>query len=1344
MNRKLARFSKAKSANSHLLHLAAGERPERLALSYGQQRLWFIDRLQGGSAEYNVAEALRLRGELKVEALERTINTIVERHESLRTHFAEVEGSPVQVIEGVQRVEIAMVDLREWEGEEQQERVRELMGEEGAEAFDLERGPVLRLKLLKLGEKEHVLLRTMHHIVSDGWSQGVFNREFMVLYEAYEQGRENPLPPLRVQYADFALWQRRELESGGLEAGLKYWKEQLRGIPERLELATDRARPGLQTFGAEAVNVRLDAEQVKQLKRVSREKQATLYMSLLAGFGVLLGRYSGQEDIVIGSPIANRQEAQLEEMIGFFVNTLVMRVRVKPEMSFGELLGQVRETALGAYQHQDIPFEKLVEELSPERSLNRTPLFQAGFTLQNAYGVKTRIRGVETEVVEGGERRVHTDLHMHVWEREEELEITWLYNRDLFDRWRMEQGIRHYGRVLQAMSGDVEQRVGEANLLEEGERRQIVEEWNQTERAFPDKTVAELFAEQARRNPGAVAVECGEQRLSYEELEQRARRVAEALRARGAGPEEIVAVAVPRSVELIIALLGIVKTGAAYLPLDAEYPAARLGWMLEDARPRCVLSSSEMAWKLPLSTPQLLLETVLKGDGGDAEGEEEEGEGEKKAAEETGEFTGEGDAVGEGGNGSSQNLVYVMYTSGSTGRPKAVAVSHRGVVRLVCNADYARLDSEQVMLQMAPVSFDASTLEIWGSLLNGGKLVLAPEGVLAPEALEQLVEKAGVTTLWLTAGLFHALVNSSGLEGLRGVRQLLAGGDALAVGAVGRALEQLPDCVLINGYGPTEGTTFSCCHRIGKEDGKRNSVPIGGPISNTEVYVLDGKLEPVPAGVAGELYIGGAGLARGYLKRGGMTAERFVANPYGEPGKRMYRSGDLARWRGDGTLEFVGRVDQQVKVRGYRIELGEIEAALLGMEEVAEAVVEARVDASGEKRLVGYVVTGTGQRIDRSMLQCRLKEVLPEYMVPAAIVEMESLPLTVNGKLDRRALPEPEFAGSSQYRAPRTPQEEILCALFAEVLGVERVGLDDDFFELGGHSLLAVSLISRIRSILSIELEVADLFQHPTAGELLTNSLAERVGEGAFEQVLAFRQEGSAPPLFCLPPGGGLGWVYAGLLRELDPQRPMYCLQAPEAGGAQPLPETLQQAADEYLAIIREIQPEGPYHLLGWSVGGLLAHIIACSLQRDNQDVALLALLDAYPPKTLNPKTSEVNLEWMPLEDPRPNYFALSPTRRKRAWQLIKHFARLQYGFPPNKFNGEALLFASDDNNYSMWQRWQQYISGNIAVHRIKCKHRDLVGPANISQIGKQLQQYMQDHSGVFAKDKSHQVPGSN
>jgi amino acid adenylation domain-containing protein len=874
------------------------ERPEQLPLSHAQQRLWFIDRVRGASAEYNIQEMLRLRGELDREALERSINTIVERHESLRTHFAEVDGVPVQVIEGELRVALPVEDLSELREEEQKERVREVVRREGAEAFDLSRGPVLRIRLLKLSEGEHILLRTMHHIVSDGWSEGVFNRELMVLYEAYQQGRENPLKPLGVQYADFALWQRRGLEGGGLEEGLRYWKEQLAGIPERLELPTDRARPAEQTFEAEAVYVSLSSEQVKGLKRLSRENQATLYMSLLAAFGVVLSRYSGQEDVVVGSPIANRQEAQLEEMIGFFVNSLVMRVQVKGEMSFRELLQQVRQTALGAYQHQDIPFERLVEELSPQRSLNQTPLFQVSFALQNAPWKPQQLRALEVERVRRDGMQVRFDLEVHAWERGEGIEITWLYNRDLFDRWRMEQMARHYVRVLEAVTAHPDEVVGRVDLLGPQERQKILEEWNDTGCAIPEKTLPELFEEQVEKTPDAIAVVFEEESLSYQELNERANRLAYKLLAQGAGPEEIVGLAVPRSMEMIISLLAILKTGAAYLPLDPDYPAARLAFMLEDARPRCVLTTEAVAWKLPAVSPQILL---------DADVAEQVEVLREKVATDFGVRS-----------LSLQNVAYVMYTSGSSGRPKGVAVTHSGVVRLVRNANYARLDCAQVTLQLAPISFDASTFEVWGSLLNGGTLVVSADLVLAPETLGHILETEGITTLWLTAGLFHSVVKSR-LDGFASLQQLLAGGDVLSVSEVKKALEQLPGCELINGYGPTEGTTFSCCYRIRSEDCKRSSVPIGRPISNTQVYVLDGGLEPVPVGVAGELYIAGAGLARGYLKRPGITAERFVADPYGAPGTRMYRTGDLARWRADGNLEFLGRADQQVKIRGFRI-----------------------------------------------------------------------------------------------------------------------------------------------------------------------------------------------------------------------------------------------------------------------------------------------------------------------------------------------------------------------------------------------------------------------------------------
>jgi acyl carrier protein len=577
------------------------QRPERLALSYAQQRLWFLDRLEGSSTEYNMPQALRLKGELDRGALEKTINAIVERHESLRTHFEEVDGEPMQVIEPVLRMGVPVEDLSALEEAAQREQVMSELRQEGARPFDLGRGPVLRMKLLKLGEEDHILLRTMHHIVSDGWSQGVFNREFMILYEAYREGRENPLKPLGVQYADFALWQRTWLDGGALNEGLAYWKEQLAGIPERLELPTDRARPAVQTFEAEACQVTLTPEQVAKLKRLSEANQATLYMTLLAAFGVLLARYSGQDDIVVGSPIANRQDAQLEEMIGFFVNTLVMRLRVKGEMSFGELLEQVRGTALDAYRYQDVPFERLVEELNPERSLNRTPVFQVSFAVQNAPWEPQQMKGLEVEPVRGDELRVRFDLEVHAYEREGRIGFWWLYNRDLFDRWRMEQMARHYVRVLEAVVADPEQWVGSVDILGAEERRQILEEWNDTAMEVPEATLPELFEEQVERTPEAVAVVYEDQQLTYGELNEKANRLAHYLIGRGIGPEDVVALAVPRSLEMIVSLLGILKAGAAYLPLDVDYPAERLAFMLEDSNPAMVMTTTGTTLRVPES-----------------------------------------------------------------------------------------------------------------------------------------------------------------------------------------------------------------------------------------------------------------------------------------------------------------------------------------------------------------------------------------------------------------------------------------------------------------------------------------------------------------------------------------------------------------------------------------------------------------------------------------------------------------------------------------------------------------------------------------------------------------------
>ena len=1062
--------------------LRVGARPERLPLSYAQQRLWFIDRLEGGSAEYNMVQALRLKGELDEAALRRAIETIVERHESLRTRFEELDGERVQVIEDVWAIEMEVEDVQGWAEEEQQERVREVLRSEARTAFDLRSGPVLRVKLVRVAEQEHVLVRTMHHIVSDGWSEGIFNHELAVLYEAYRQGDENPLPELAVQYGDFAVWQRRWLEEGGeLERGMRYWREQLSGIPERLELPTDRARGERQTFGAGACHAVLTREQVQGLKGVSQKHQATLYMTMLGVFGALLWRYSGQDDIVVGTPIANRQDGQLEQLIGFFVNTLVMRMRVRGEESFGELLGAVRRMALGAYQHQDVPFERLVEELSPERKLNATPVFQVVFDLQNAPTDERSMKGLEVKGIRKGELQVRYDLELHAREQDGQIGMYVLYNRDLFERWRVEQMLSHYVRMLDAVVADPVRAVGRLEILSAAEREQVLYEWNRTERELPERVcVHELFEEQAEKQPDAVAVVYGEESLSYGELNRRANRIARYLLQCGAGREMRIGVCLERSTEMIAVLLGILKSGGAYVPLDPEYPQERLEYMIEDAGLGLIVTEKQLRDALSVQGNWFVAVVSVDEDNDSIEQESEENLGLEIAG---------------------SQLAYVMYTSGSTGLPKGVGVEHRSIQRLVCNGGYVEWKNDDVMLQMAPVSFDASTFEIWGALLNGVRLVVAPAGRLLLEEIGVTLVQREVTVLWLTAALFHAMQEER-KEELTGVRQLLVGGDVLSKRHVAEYLNRQNEGCLVNGYGPTEGTTFTCCYRMGrreKEEGEKErgvSVPIGMPIGNTQVYILDGRGEPAPIGVAGEIYIGGAGVARGYQNRPDLTAERFVPNPFGSgAGERMYRTGDLGRWQRDGNIEFLGRNDDQVKVRGFRIELGEIEARLREHEAIREAVVAVREDEGGEKRLVAYYTSKQGEVTSAEQLREHLKKKVPEYMVPTIIMELEAMPLTANGKIDRKAMPSPEHMvlDEQNYVMPRDSTEERLAKIWSEVLKAPHVGIRDNFFQLGGDSILILRIMGQAREQ-GLNFSLQDVFEHQTI-EALSQVTTREEGE---------------------------------------------------------------------------------------------------------------------------------------------------------------------------------------------------------------------------------------------------------
>ncbi|MFL5357614.1 amino acid adenylation domain-containing protein, partial [Archangium sp.] len=1091
-------------------------RGEAVPLSFAQQRLWFLDQLEPGSPLYNLAVALRLDGPLDVSALERSFGEILRRHEVLRTTIASGEGGPVQVISPAAPVVLSPVDLRELPVSERESAALRRAREEAQKPFDLAGGPLLRVVLLKLEDQSHLLVVAVHHVVFDGSSMGVMIREASALYEAFTKGQPSALPELPIQYADYAAWQRRWLQGEALEAQLSYWKKQLDGASRALELPTDHPRPPTQSFRGATVPVRLPRELSQSLAALSQHEGVTPFMTLLAAFQTLLHRYSGQDDLCVGSPIAGRDRAAMEGLIGFFVNTLVHRTRLSGNPTFRELLGRVKETALGAYAHQDLPFEKLVEELRPERDLSRTPLFQVMFSLQPDSLPELKLPGLSARALELESHTSKFDLGLTLSETAEGFAGSLEYSTDLFEPSTITRLVGHLHTLLQAIVVDPGQRLSELPLLTAEERQEVLVEWNATASEYPkDSCIHELFEAQAALRPDAIAVEFGSQRLTYRQLDERANQLAHLLRRRGVGPDSRVALCVDRSLELIVSLLGILKAGGAYVPLDSSYPRERLSFMLEDSRPHVLVTTRALLGALPSDG----LDSVLLDEVQEALAQE------PTSAPRSGVLP--------------QHLAYIDFTSGSTGRPKGVCIEHRSVLRTVLGVHYAHLGPEETFLLIAPISFDASTLEVWGPLLNGARLVVFPPHTPGDvNELADVLARHQVTTLHLTSGLFTQMVDAH-LEGLRPVKQLLTGGDVVSAPHVQRVLEVLGVPVTAC-YGPTESTLFASCLRMTRPSEVGASVPIGRPISNTQVYLLDRHLQPVPAGVPGELFISGDGLARGYLGSSSLTAERFLPNPFSSAsGARMYRTGDLARHRHDGVLEFLGRIDNQVKVRGFRIELAEVESALLSHASVREAVVVAREDSPGLKRLVAYV-TGDAQALGTEALRAFLKQRLPEYMVPSAFVHLEALPLTSHGKVDRKALPVPDSRPelAQAFVAPRNDVEQKLASSWAEVLRLERVGIHDNFFELGGHSLLATQAISRIRSAFEIALPLRELFDAPTIA-----TLSPRI-----HAALQSRSDSGAPPLAPMPRTGRLPPSFAQqrlfFLDQLEPNNPTYNIPA--------------------------------------------------------------------------------------------------------------------------------------------------------------------------------------------------------
>ncbi|MFN2137650.1 MAG: non-ribosomal peptide synthetase [Candidatus Promineifilaceae bacterium] len=1040
---------------------------EAAPLSYTQERLWFLAQLYPNLTAYNEASAYHFKGELDVPALQAALSHVVQRHEILRTTYQSREDGPIQVIGGSPRVQLPIMDMTGVPPDESVAAAKLRFTEVIEKPFDLSSDLMLRGYLYRLGSLDHILLVVRHHIASDRWSSSLFWKELAEHYQAELSGQPAKLPSLPVQYADYAVWQRERLSGEHLESQLAYWREEL-GNLSSLQLPADRKRPDLFSFRGAGERFTLERSVVEQLRLLALEESTTLYTVLLAAYAVMLSRLSSQHDIVIGTPAAGRIRAELESLIGFFVNTLLIRVRIDRNLTFRALLGNVRGSVLKAIDNQSVPFQKLVEILEPGRHLDRNPLINTTFQLFDWHGADPVFPHLVAEALEVSNLHAKLDLECTFVNLAGEIAGHWRYATDLFEAATIQRLIGHYQCLLQGIVADPDAAIADLPLLTARERDQLLVEWNDTAVPYPrDSTIHALFEAQAKSTPQATAVYFEGQTLTYAELNQRANQLAHYLISQGIQEGTIVGLALERSLDLIVAMLAILKASAAYLPLDTAYPRERITLMLEEASCQHVVTQRRLS--LPISADRLTFYL---------DGREEIEALDMQSMENP----------ARSGDCSAGQLAYVMFTSGSTGRPKGVMVPHRGVVRLVKHTNFIDLSSEQRVFHFSPIGFDFSTLEIWAPLLNGGQLFIYPPGPASLRELADYLLAHAITTVMLATGLFHQLVDHE-LEALSRVPHVIAGGDVVSPQHVHRLLQAGGVCRFTNGYGPTENSAITTSFTISEAGEVQEPLSIGRPINNTSVYVLDANLQPVPVGVPGELYTGGDGLALGYLNRPELTAAAFIPNPFGrDMHDRLYRTGDLARYLPDGNIEFLGRVDHQVKIRGFRVEPGEIEAILMRHPNLREAVVVAREMQAGDKQLVAYLVRREEhESTDTDDLRSWCSTELPGYMVPAYFIFVAEIPLTAHGKIDRAALPEPDanaLLPDKPYMAPRSPEEEAIAAIWRDVLNLRQVGVHDNFFELGGHSLLATQVVARLEKLLELRLPLHTLFEHPTIAGL--------------------------------------------------------------------------------------------------------------------------------------------------------------------------------------------------------------------------------------------------------------------
>ncbi|MFF7456374.1 amino acid adenylation domain-containing protein [Kitasatospora sp. NPDC008115] len=1300
--------------------LTPGERPDRLPLSFAQRRLWLIDRMEGPGSLYNLPLALRIAGPLDPAALAAALAGLVARHESLRTVIAEQDGEPYQRIVPAQEARVPFEHLTTAPADP----AAALAGYADL-PFDLAADLPLRAHLLPAGDGtgDHLLLLVLHHIAGDGRSMEPLLHDLAAAYAAHRDGTATDRRPLPVQYADYALWQRDLLgdetdPQSPAARQLAYWRETLAGLPEEIALPVDRPRRADSSHRGDRVVLPLGVELHGGLARLARDHRVTMFMALQAGLAALLTRLGAGTDVPIGSVVAGRTDEALDDLVGFFVNTIVLRTDSSGDPAFTELLRRVRETQLDAHAHQDVPFERLVEELNPARSLARHPLFQVMLLLEGAGQGATGgdapldLAGLSATVEPVGGHVAKFDLSIGMGESFDAdgapagLECAIDYATDLFDRETVEAIAARFGRLLTAVVADPDRPIGRIDLLDDRERAELLPAVVEVPAEVPLLPAA--FAAQVAATPGATALVFGETRLGFAELDARAEHLAARLRAAGAGPDAVVALALPRSAETVVALLAVLKSGAASLPLDAEYPADRTAAMLADAAPALVVTGD--GWPLPELLAGLPTLPVHPDEPGDPSPVP---------------------APAPAAAPDPADAAYVIYTSGSTGRPKGVVVTHGSIAALLAHHRAETFDEPAhgplSVALTASLCFDAS----WDGLLwmiAGHELHLIGDDLRRDAtALVRHVRTARIDTLGITPSYAEQLVAEGLLDGEAAPGLLLLGGEAVGQTLWTRLREAAPHTTARNLYGPTESTVDALTHPFAATD--RPS--LGRTVRGTRAHVLDEHLNPVPAGVPGELYLAGAGLARGYLGRAALTAERFVADPFTQGG-RMYRTGDLVRRTRDGGLDYLGRTDHQVKIRGFRIEPGEIEHVLTRHPAVLAATVTAREDGPAGPRLVAYVVKDGATAPDPAELRAFVAESLPGYMVPAAVVVLDAFPLTGSGKVDRRALPAPDLTASPAGRAPRTPREEVLCRLFADVLGVPAVTVDDGFFDLGGHSLLAMKLLGRVRTVLGAELGIRDVFEAPTpAGLARRLDRAEGERPDALEVLLPLRAAGTGAPLFCVHPAAGISWVYSGLLRHLDPRRPVFGLQARGLRGGSPAAVT--EIAADYVREIRAVRPQGPYHLLGWSFGAVVAQEMAVQLQAAGQEVALLALLDGLPAGAVaeehracdDPVETLAELLASLGYDPadgrgQAELTALLGEAAALLPDVFEHHRKLMAEHVPGHYRGPAVFIGATADKPADWpyeSAWAPYLTGPVTAHRIDCAHGALTRPEPLARI---------------------------